>query len=842
MRRVNSGCPEPLGVTLVPGGVNVAVYSAHASAIELCLFDASGQNELERIALPERTGDVFHGFVADLESGRRYGLRAHGPYDPHQGHRFNPAKLLIDPYARSLDRAFALHPSLFGESPDGATRNDSDSAPFAPKAIVLPDFAHAVAGRPHTEAARAILYELHVRGFTKRHPDIPEPLCGTCAGLAQPAALAHLARLGVTTVELMPVIAAVDDWHLAPLRLTNYWGYNPVALMVPDARLAPGGIAEIANCVAALHAAGIEVLQDVVLNHTGEGDARGPTLSLRGLDNATYYRTAGGDAAGYVDDTGCGNTLALDRTPVLRLALDALRYFAHATAIDGFRFDLATTLGRTERGFDPAAPLLAAIAQDPVLRELKLVAEPWDVGEGGYRLGAFGPTFGEWNDRYRDTVRRFWRGDAGMTGELATRIAGSADLFAARKRPPSCSVNFVAAHDGFTLRDLVSFERKHNESNGENNRDGAEVNYSWNHGIEGPTAEPSVEGRRRRDVRSLLATLFVSRGTPMLAMGDEMGRSQNGNNNAYALDNEATWLDWSLIDTELVAFVATLAALRHAHPALHDNRWLRGEPVDGSGIPDVEWRRSDGGPMTTADWVNREGRVIVAALYVPATGQMAPDRVVVALNAGDNAVAVRWPDARDGFRWRRAIDTALTAGVPFGRDAGNDAAIAARSVVVLVDEADADSPKRSASIEPAVLDRLAQVAGIATEWTDLGGRMHVVGNDTRRALLAAMGLDAATTGQARARLAELALRRERRALPRTLVVPEGSSPRIAIVIDGRKWPRRGALHIRGESGESHCVPFIIDDLPGDSIVAADGGVVARRLMTLPPLSLGTLCR
>ena len=838
MRRVDSGCPEPLGATLVPGGINVAVFSAHASAIELCLFDVSGQSELERIALPERTGDVFHGFVADVESGRRYGLRAHGPYDPRQGHRFNPAKLLIDPYARSLDRPFALHPSMFEASPDGATRNYSDSAPFVPKAIVLPDFAHAAARRPHVPEARTILYELHVRGFTKRHPDIPEPLRGTCAGLAHPAALAHFARLGVTTIELMPVVAAIDDWHLAPLRLTNYWGYNPVVPMVPDVRLAPGGMAEIASCVAAYHAAGIEVLLDVVLNHTGEGDARGPTLSLRGLDNATYYRTDGVDTGGYVNDTGCGNTLALDRPPVLRLALDALRYLAQATAIDGFRFDLATTLGRTDRGFDPAAPLLAAIAQDPVLRELNLVAEPWDVGEGGYRLGAFGASFGEWNDRYRDTVRRFWRGDAGMTGELATRIAGSADIFAARRRPPTRSVNFVAAHDGFTLRDLVSFERKHNEANGENNRDGAEVNYSWHYGIEGPTAEPSVEDRRRRDVRSLLATLFISRGTPMLAMGDEMGRSQNGNNNAYAQDNETTWLDWSLMDAELVAFVATLIALRHAHPALHDNRWLRGEPVDVSGIPDVEWRRLDGGPMTTADWVNLEGRVIVAALYVPATGQSAADRVVVALNAGDSAVAVRWPDARDGFRWRRAIDTALPTGVPFGRDAGNDAVIAARSVVVLVDEVDAGSQSRSVGIEPAALDHLAKAAGIATEWTDLGGGMHVVGNDTRRALLTAMGLDAATTGQARARLAELALRRERRVLPRTLVVPGGSSPRIAIAIGGRQWPRRGALHIRGESGESHCAPFIIDDLPEDSIVAADGGVVFRRLMTLPPLSLG----
>ena len=836
MRRADSGSPEPLGVTLVPGGVNVAVFSVHASAIELCLFDASGQVEQERVALPERTGDVFHGFVAEVDSGRRYGLRAHGPYDPRAGHRFNPAKLLVDPYARSLDRRFAPHPSLFGESPDGITRNESDSAPFAPKAIVLPDFAHSPTRRPRTPWARSIVYELHVRGFTKTHPEIPEALRGTCAGLAHPAALAHLVRLGVTTVELMPVAAAIDERHLGPLHLTNYWGYNPVALMAPDMRLAPGGLAELASCVAALHEAGIEVLLDVVLNHTGEGDERGPTLSFRGLDNATYYRID--DAGRYVDDARCGNTLAFDRPPALRLALDALRYYAMAAGVDGFRFDLATTLGRTERGFEPTAPLLAAIAQDPVLRELKLVAEPWDVGHGGYRLGAFAASFREWNDRYRDTVRRFWRGDTGMTGELATRIAGSADVFAARRRPPSCSVNFVAAHDGFTLADLVAFEHKHNEANGEDNHDGTHFNFSWNHGTEGP-ADPAIEARRRRDARSLLATLFVSRGTPMLAMGDESGRSQKGNNNAYAQDDATTWLDWSTMENQLAALVATLTALRQAHPALSGDRWLRGEPVDASGMPDVEWRHPDGSAMTAEDWEHPQGRVIVAALYSPAHGGTAADRVAVALNAGDSDVAVRWPDARDGFRWRGAIDTATPAGVPAGCTGDDDDVVSARSVVVLVEEADAGAKKRSAGIEPEVLDRLACAAGIAPDWMDVEGRKHVVPDDTRRALLAAMGLGAATTGQARERLAELAARRERRVLPRTLVVPEGTNVRIAIAVGDRQWPRRGALHVRSESDAVASVSFIVDDLPADSIVAADGGSVLRRIATLPSLPVGS---
>ena len=412
-------------MTLARDGANVAVVSAHASAIELCLFDASGTTERARIALPERTGDVFHGFVPGIAAGDRYGLRAHGPYDPRNGHRFNPAKLLVDPYARALDRPFALHAAMFGAGADDCVRDETDSAPFVPKAHRRRAAAARRAPRVRAcRGARPIVYELHVRGFTRAHPGVPEALRGTCAGLAHPAAIAHLARLGVTTVELMPIAAAIDERHLAPLGLTNYWGYNPVALFVPDPRLAPGGIGEVRACVAALQAAGIEVLLDVVLNHTGEGDARGPTVSLRGLDNATYYRVHAGERARYVDDTGCGNTLALDRPPVLRLALDVLRYYADAAGVDGFRFDLATTLGRRDDGFDPAAPLLQAIAQDPVLRDLKLVAEPWDVGPGGHRTGAFPAPWGEWNDRYRDTVRRFWRGDAGSRRRPRDAVRG----------------------------------------------------------------------------------------------------------------------------------------------------------------------------------------------------------------------------------------------------------------------------------------------------------------------------------------------------------------------------------------------------------------------------------
>jgi len=837
MRRVDTGRPDPPGVTLLPGGANVAVFSAHATAVTLCLFDATGESEFERIVLPERTGDMFHGFVAGVRRGQRYGLRAHGPWDPRGGHRFNAAKLLVDPYARALDRRFALHATLFAQAPDGALRDERDSAPHMPKAIALPAPAPASTRRPGTPWGRSLVYELHVRGFTQANPDVPASLRGTCAGLAHPAALAHLVRLGVTAVELMPVAAAIDDWHLGPPGLTNYWGYNPVALMAPDPRIAPGGMAELSACVAAFHEAGIEVLLDVVLNHSGEGDARGPTLSLRGLDNVTYYRTVDGDAARYVDDTGCGNTLALDRPPVLRLALDTLRHYASAAGVDGFRFDLATTLGRRGDGFDPGGPLFAAIARDPLLRDLKLIAEPWDVGPGGYRLGAFPADWGEWNDRYRDTVRRFWRGDAGMTGELATRIAGSPDVFAAARRPPARSVNFVAAHDGFTLADLVAFERKHNDANGEDNRDGTTQNFSWNHGVEGPAADAAVRDARARDVRSLLATLFVSRGTPMLAMGDELGRSQRGNNNAYAQDSALTWVDWPKADLDLAAFVATLAALRRAHPALAAEQWLRGEPIDASGVPDVEWRRADGRAMTPSDWEHAECRVLIVVLYAAANDRPA-DRVAIAFNAGHHDVEVVWPDVRDGLAWRRAVDTAVPVGMP----GGPDEPIAPRSVVILVEAPAAPAaatPARRSGIERDVLDRLARAAGIAPDWADVAGQRHVVTDDTRRALLSAMGLGAATTGQARARLALLAAQRERRPLPRARVVPEGASARIALATGDRPRQARGMLHIQGEDGTTHRVHFVFGDLPGDSIVAADGRTVARRTVTLPPLPAGT---
>ncbi len=671
------GEPEPLGVTPCATGVNVAVFSANATAIQFCLFD--GDREVRCVTLCGRTGDVFHGHVADVAPGARYGLRAHGPFSPREGHRFNPAKLLVDPYARAVDRRFVLHPAMFahrtGDAGDALTLDDTDSAPFMPKGIVprgmiLDSACLAPApertSRQLTQWSRTVLYELHIRGFTARHMEIPEPLRGRFAGLAHPAAIEHLVRLGVTAVEIMPAAAWIEERHLAALGRRNYWGYNPVAFMAPDPGLAPGGWDEIRATVAALAEAGIETILDVVLNHTGEGDALGPTLSLRGLDNATYYRLPRDAPWRYVDDTGCGNTLAFDRPAPLRLAMDALRVWAMQAGVQGFKFDLATTLGRCEGGFDPAAPLLSAISQDPVLRRMKLIAEPWDLGAGGHRTGGFPAAWGEWNDRFRDTVRRFWRGDAGQLGDLATRLAGSADLFA-RRRVASRSINFIVAHDGFTLADLVSYAHKHNEANAENNRDGTNANFSRNNGVEGLSDDPAVIDARRRDQRALLATLLLARGTPMLAMGAEMGHSQGGNNNAYVEDNQTGWLDWAAADAGLLAWTRLILRLRHHHAALHDDRFLTGMRRDASLLPDVVWTDAAGKVLSEVGWQDASAATLVMTL----AGETAEvERVSVILHRGP-AVQVVLPPTRHGHDWHLLADSAANESADHdGRDAG----------------------------------------------------------------------------------------------------------------------------------------------------------------------------
>ncbi|MBL6453739.1 glycogen debranching protein GlgX [Belnapia sp. T6] len=628
-----------LGAVADADGVRVGVVAPDATAVEFCLFE--GEREVARYPLTERQGAVWHGHIAGVGAGARYGFRAHGPWAPWEGHRFNPAKLLVDPWATALDRGFRLHPALFdtGASPDG-----TDSAPFLPKGIVATPLPPPAPLPPLPDGPR-VIYEAHVRGLTMLHPGIPEAIRGTFAALAHPAAIAHLQALGVTHLELLPVAAGIDERHLPPLGLTNYWNYNPVAFLVPCPRLAPGGMAEVRAAVAALRAAGIGTILDVVFNHSGEGDAEGPTLSLRGLGNAAFYRTRG---AGYANDAGCGNTLALDRPWPLRLVMDALRHWALQAGVAGFRLDLAATLGRREEGFDPQAPLLSAMRQDPVLRDLLIIAEPWDIGT--YELGRFPAGWGEWNDRFRDTARRFWRGDGGLLGDLATRFAGSADIFGA-DRPVTDSVNFITAHDGFTLADLTAYTQRRNWANGEENRDGTGDNHSWNHGIEGPTEDAAVLARRAGDVRALLALLLTARGTPMLSMGDEAGRSQGGNNNAYAQDTPLSWFDWEGMDQGLVAFTAALVRARLAHPALHAGRWLTGAPAEEGGLPDVEWLRPEGGEP---DW--GAGRSLLVLLHAEG------DRVAVALNGGESPVPLALPAARPGFAWAVLADSAGAVG------------------------------------------------------------------------------------------------------------------------------------------------------------------------------------
>lgn len=844
-RTVRPGSPEPLGVVPVGDGVNAAFPSEAADAVDLCLFDTAGEREIERIPLAARTGSVFHAHVAGVAPGQRYGLRVHGPFDPARGHRFNPAKLLVDPWATRLDRPFALHASLFDArrvAAQGAP-DDVDSAPWVPKAIVETPVPAGPAPTVRVPWGRTVVYEMGVKAFTALHPDVPEGDRGTFAALAHPAVVGHLRDLGITTVELLPCAAWIDERHLPPLGLSNAWGYNPIAFCAPDPRLAPRGWEDVRAATDALHAAGLEVILDVVLNHSGEADELGPTIGLRGLDNAGFYRLRPDDPALYVNDAGCGNILALDRPAPLRLAMDALRQWVLRGGIDGFRFDLAVTLGRRDTGFDPAAPLLSAIAQDPVLRELKLIAEPWDIGPGGYHPGAFPAGWGEWNDRYRDDVRRYWR-YGGTAGMLATRLAGSQDVFAAKRRP-SRGVNFVVAHDGFTLADLVAYAGKHNEANGEDNRDGTDANHSWNNGVEGPTGDPAVLAARRADQRALLATLLLSRGTPMLAMGAEAGRTQAGNNNAYAQDNAVGWLDWSSLDAGLVAATRRLCALRARHPALRDDRFLTGASAPGADDePDVQWLRPDGRPMQDGDWA---GPALVCVLAARDAADAALDRVLLAFNPTRDPLALDLPWARPGHGWRLAFDSgeegeaaASDAAEGAGEEpvlvlGGEGVALGPRRVVLWVEEPDGRPSRARGGIPSAGLARLAEAAGIASEWWEETGVRHAVSDDTRIALLGAMGLPVASAGDVRDALADLAVRQDGGDLPGALVRWEGEP--LAVPVAERAFVRARAIRVVGEDGSVVSVPLPAD-APLEIRRGVDGRERRQRRVSLPPLSVG----
>ncbi len=683
------GRPYPLGADIRDGGINFALFSENATRVELCLFDSpEAKVESRRVVLTEKTAQVWHGFVPNLGPGQIYGYRVHGPFDPDNGHRFNPRKVLLDPYATVIARPLCWD--------DALTAHDRDSAGCAPLARVLDNGFDWRGDRPpQTPWHETIVYELHVKGFTRRHPDVPEHLRGTYAGLGSAAAIDHLCKLGVTAVELMPVHFFIDEEFLVKRGQANYWGYNTLAFMAPHPRYAASGpdgaVCEFKEMVRALHAAGIEVILDVVYNHTAEGNHLGPTLSMRGIDNASYYRLAD-QRAYYMDFTGCGNSLNVGHPQVLKLIMDSLRHWVLEMHVDGFRFDLASALTRDRIEVDRLSSFFDIIHQDPVLSRVKLIAEPWDLGPGGYQVGNFPVLWSEWNGRYRDCVRKFWKGQGGTVGEVATRLTGSSDLYAHNGRRPSASLNFITAHDGFTLRDLVSYNWKHNEANGEDNRDGSNENDSWNCGAEGPTDDAGVNALRARQQRNLLATLLLSQGVPMLLGGDEFGRTQQGNNNAYCQDSPLTWLDWNLTEEQqsLLEFTREVIRLRKDQPVFRRRRFFQGRPIHGAEIKDLYWVKPDGTEMSEDDW--NAGHTLCLGVGLPGNQidetdergeRICGDIFAVLVNAHHEAVPFRLGSRVHNVRWFRVFDTAMP-----GDSAGSfrhmhEYPLQARSFVVL---------------------------------------------------------------------------------------------------------------------------------------------------------------
>jgi glycogen operon protein len=669
---VSAGRPWPMGASLTGDGVNFAVFSAHAERIELCLFTSDGRKETARLPIIERDGDIWHIHVGGLTPGTVYGFRAHGPYAPERGHRFNPNKLLLDPYARALEGRLKWSDALMGYK-IGSSRGDlsfdtRDSAFAVPKAVVTdPSFSWGTDQAPRTPRIDTVIYEAHVKSLTALHQGVPAPLRGTYLGLCSDPILDHLQRLGVTAIELLPVQAFIDDRFLVAKGLRNHWGYNTLAFFAPEPRyMSKGALWEFQTMVRRFHVAGIEVILDVVYNHTAEGDEWGPTLAFRGLDNASYYRLAEGGRR-YVNDAGTGNTLNLTQPMVLRMVMDSLRYWVEVAHVDGFRFDLATTLGREAQGFDPQGGFFDAIRQDPTLSRVKLIAEPWDIGPGGYQLGAYPHPFHEWNDRFRDGVRRFWKGDAGMTRDLAARILGSAERFDHSGRAATASINYVTAHDGFTLEDAVSYTIKRNFANGEDNRDGHHENHSDNLGVEGPTKDAKVLAARSQRKRNLLATLMLAQGVPMLLAGDEIGHSQGGNNNAYAQDNATSWIDWARVDADLRGFTERLVTLRKSLPILRQRRFLHAQKRVSDGLPDVIWRRADGTVPQSEEWHDPAFRCLCVELRMQAEGgDPNPEAVFIVFNAGP-AAGLHLPDTAPG--WELLLDTTRPELAPDGKAA-----------------------------------------------------------------------------------------------------------------------------------------------------------------------------
>jgi glycogen operon protein len=698
--RVKEGSAQAHGAIWDGQGTNFTLFSAHATKVEICLFDSAGRTEIERLVLPEYTDQIWHGYIPDVHPGSVYGLRVHGPYDPLEGHRFNPNKLLLDPYARAHTGELKWAPEVFGytvgDAQDDLSFDERDSAAFMPKCVVVdPNFDWK--GQPRTRSVswdRTVIYEAHVKGFTKRHPDVPDHQRGTYAGLGTKQVIDYVKSLGVTTIELLPIHTFINDNNLLEKGLTNYWGYNSIGFFAPDPRYASApeqSLREFKEMVARFHDAGLEVILDVVYNHTAEGNERGPTLSFKGIDNASYYRLMPDQKRFYINDTGTGNTLNVSHPNVIEMVTDSLRYWVNELHVDGFRFDLGTILARETNGFDNQSGFLKACHQDPVLRTVKLIAEPWDCGPGGYQVGGFPPGWAEWNDRYRDTVRDYWRGEAGASA-VAQRLCASADVFNHYGRRPWACVNFIAAHDGFTANDLVSYNEKHNEANGEDNKDGSSDNRSWNCGAEGPTEDLAVNALRDRQIRNFLATLLLSQGTPMLLAGDEFGRTQAGNNNAYCQDNEISWLDWSRRQERdsLVRFVQKLCSLRAQYPILRRNRFLTGQYDEELEIKDLTWINASGAEMSAEEWSDARmkcfGMLMDGRARPTGVRQRGTEAaMLLVLNSHYDLVNFTLPAYPDGTAWSLLIDTNLTDKEPQYRGQSNDVyGVTGRSLILLV--------------------------------------------------------------------------------------------------------------------------------------------------------------
>jgi glycogen operon protein len=694
--RIREGLPYPRGAAWDGKGTNFAVFSAHATKVEVCIFDELGEREIERIELPEYTDQIWHGYLPDIHPGTPYGFRVHGPYEPAAGHRFNPNKLLLDPYAFAHMGELKWDPALFGyklESADDLTFDERDSAPFMPKCTVVdPNFDWTEErGRRRIPYDLTVIYETHVRGYTRMHPAVPENQRGTYAGLATKEVIDYIKSLGVSSVELLPVHTFVNDSYLIGKGLTNYWGYNTIGFFAPDPRYAAvphDVLREFKEMTARLHESGLEVILDVVYNHTAEGNERGPTLSFKGIDNVSYYRLLPDEPRYYVNDTGTGNTLNISHARVIQMVTDSLRYWVDSMNVDGFRFDLGTILAREPNGFDNQTGFLKACSQDPVLAKVKLIAEPWDCGPGGYQVGRFPPGWAEWNDQFRDVVRDFWRGEASASA-LTPRLCASGDIFNHQGRRPWASVNFVTAHDGFTLNDLVSYNDKHNEANGEDNKDGHSHNRSWNCGAEGPTDNPEIDALRRRQMRNFLATLLLSQGTPMLLAGDEFARTQRGNNNSYCQDNDINWLNWDLQKQEqsLVCFVAKLIKLRLKYPILRRNRFLTGDYNEELGVKDVAWINANGCEMEESQWEDPHmrcfGMLLDGRAQTTGIRQRGKEAtLLLILNGSADPVEFTLPDYPEREQWLRLIDTNIPDDDPQSFSSSQKYVVTARSLLL----------------------------------------------------------------------------------------------------------------------------------------------------------------